>query len=380
MIQVERATAKDYDALLDFMNDAFGYPADAGFDRFLPVMWKRDDAHMGKHLIIRDGERIVAGLGVYPLPVSIMGEPLLFATCGNVGTRKEYRGRGLMTTLLQAAMAELKAIGADAARLEGKRERYARYGFAHAGLSRQFLFYRSALLSPPCQAYTFTPIAIGDTAALTFASQLQRSEAQFVHRGGNDEFFQISSAWYRRPYLACDAAGKPVGMLSVSENSEEIAEIYAASTEVKAELLRAWIITNNLGKASYPAPGYDTALARILHRDCAALALKHASQFKIMHWDKLARALLKLKFSPAPFPEGSLALHIRGYGTLCYRDGVFEMTDGVQSDWSVDPLIATALLFGYDAPTAVCDIPSDRRILAQTLFPLPLSWNTQDRV
>ncbi len=377
--RIERLRAEDYTPLLSFLNEAFSYAPEQGFDTFLPVMWARDDEHMGKHLVIRDGDKIVAGLGVYPLKVNIMGQKLLFATCGNVGTLEPYRGKGMMTALLQAAMNELDRLGVVAARLEGRRSRYERFGFEPAGTKRTFVCYRSNLTGEPRANIAFTPIAPHDTDALTFAMHLHRAEMQFVDRGEASDFFKVCSAWHHIPYLATDQDGNRLGFLSASADKKDIAELYGVSDAIRAEILKSWIIRNDLGRVTYTSLGHDTAIAAQLSRECAMPTISHASQFKILHWAKLADALLKLKYRAAP-PNGRFSIHIHTFGTLVYQDGVFQMTQTAIADLSLDPLTATRFLFGPDSPTAVCSIPAEKRTLALALFPLPLSWNGQDRV
>ncbi len=109
------------------------------FLKALPHMWGRDDEHMSKHIaVIREG-RIRSILGVYPIPVDICGRPLLFATVGNAATHPYDTGKGYMSLLLNEAMKELDEIGADASRLSGLRQRYARYGYEPVGLHHTFV-------------------------------------------------------------------------------------------------------------------------------------------------------------------------------------------------------------------------------------------------
>ena len=64
------------------------------FLRDIPKMWVRDDAHMGKHIGIFEGDRLVAAMGIYPFDALVGGVPLRFATTGNIAVHPMLRGAG----------------------------------------------------------------------------------------------------------------------------------------------------------------------------------------------------------------------------------------------------------------------------------------------
>lgn len=74
--KIEHLNAENYDELLHMLNTVFHKSEGDTFDIFLPVMWKRDDEHMSKHLAIREHGKLAAVVGVYPLPAIISGELL----------------------------------------------------------------------------------------------------------------------------------------------------------------------------------------------------------------------------------------------------------------------------------------------------------------
>jgi predicted acetyltransferase len=144
--KIERLTAKDYDELLHLLNTVFHKEEGNTFDVFLPVMWERTDERMSKHLAIRENGKIVAVVGVYPLPAKIYGEEIMFSTIGNVATLPEFEGRGMMKALMSQALLEAKRMGIDVARLGGARQRYNRYGFERAGVDYVFKLNRKNII------------------------------------------------------------------------------------------------------------------------------------------------------------------------------------------------------------------------------------------
>ncbi|MBQ7983563.1 MAG: GNAT family N-acetyltransferase, partial [Clostridia bacterium] len=103
--------AGEMHALSVLLNTAFTGAADSRhFEDGLPKMWVDDDAHMQKHIAVFENGNMAGAVGVYPYDVYIGGRKLRFATVGNIGVLPEYRGRGYMQLLMDAAMAGLSAL------------------------------------------------------------------------------------------------------------------------------------------------------------------------------------------------------------------------------------------------------------------------------
>ncbi|MBP5639304.1 MAG: GNAT family N-acetyltransferase [Victivallales bacterium] len=389
--KIEHATADDYDELLDTLNSAFKKPPEKSFLQALPVMWRRTDEAMRKHLIIRDGARIAAVVGVYPFTVFIGKHKLLFSTVGNVGTRPEYEGRGMMRALFTAAMEEARAIGTDVARLGGQRQRYNRYGFDIAAQQYSFNITRKNISAyfdgsfEPGTKYepklTFRPITADDTAALAFAQSLQTVAPIHVDRGDTRRFYDVLIAWQNVPYVAEDANGKMVGYVSASHDFTGLAEHFALTPELHFQMLLDWVTHHeDIPYVAFVNSPYDICLNRLLTKMADGWYISSPSRFMVMDFRKLAEAALDLRAELiAPAPKGRLILKIEGYGTLDFTDGTVSSTDAAPM-MTLNHLAATRFLFGQLSPMSIADIPYEARTYASALFPLPLSWNNQDRV
>ena len=223
-MEIQRLKAEHYDELLELLNFTFEKVRGRGVD-FLtaqPKMWVRDDEHMGKHLGIFDDGKLVAALGIYPLPAVIDGTDVLFATTGNVATHPDYEGRGYFTRLFDAAMDELDRLDADAARLGGARQRYGRYGFEPCGALHKFTV--NATNFKKCYKkmpdVTFRPVALGDVSELKYIKELSEKSQMYVKRSSGDSYrdvFLALSSKHARPYIA-ERGGKPIGYLSAVDD------------------------------------------------------------------------------------------------------------------------------------------------------------------
>ncbi|MBQ9446103.1 MAG: hypothetical protein IJU61_05885, partial [Victivallales bacterium] len=77
-MKIEKLTASDFDELLDTMNVCFSHGQEGySFLDTLPAMWRHDDTAIGRHVAIRDGERVAAAVGIYPLPTRVAGHDVL---------------------------------------------------------------------------------------------------------------------------------------------------------------------------------------------------------------------------------------------------------------------------------------------------------------
>ena len=170
--EIVRLKAEDYDELIALLNGVFSlaHGREEDFEYMLPKMCVPDDEHMGRHLAIKKNGKIVSALGVYPLPVKIMGEELMFSTMGNIATLPEEEGQGYMSLLINEAMAELERIGADASRLSGARQRYNRFGYECGGWIYNFVLciHNIKYQKPEFKSdISFAPVTLEDKETLS---------------------------------------------------------------------------------------------------------------------------------------------------------------------------------------------------------------------
>lgn len=386
---VEKLRAKDYDELLDLMNLVFTVPDGRGFETELPKMWRRTDEAMGKHLAIRIDGKIAASLGVYPLPMVIGGQPVLFSTVGNVGTHPAYRNLGLMKILMTAAMKELDRLGADASRLGGERQRYNRYGYETSGISYHYRltaanvrnYYDGTITAGqrPKTGLRFRCVKREDTQSLQIMQSLQQQGQMYLLRGDICDCYDTACSWGMQVWAAEDEQGRMTGYLSASADSTVIGEQYAQTPDLLYAMLLNWLSSQDIPEIRLRTSPHDVSLNRCLNRLCAECRMEQTSNFKIIHWDKVVDAFLKLKASLTTLPQGSMNLTVTGYGTLHIEGADCTITDE-PADLELDKLTAVRFLFGPQSVEQCCEIPKQVRTYCSSLLPLPFGWNAQERV
>lgn len=385
-MEIVRLGEQDYDEWLELLNTVFGRKnrRTMNFEQELPKMCVRDEAHMAKHFAVRENGKICSLLGVYPIPVSIGKTKLMFSTVGNVATLPEYEGRGYMQALLDAAMEELDRIGADASRLGGARQRYNRYGYEACGVQYNVTVNdhgRKHCMPEQTPKLRFLPVGPDDLQALDAIQKLHAATPICAERSemGNRSLYAALCAWRNRPVLVEQENGSPVGYLSVSADGTQVAEVCGEDPGMLQHIIYRWQEQTGADIHVALAP-YEIETVRHFTASAAAISVSSPCHFKIIHFEKVADALMKLKASCQPgLPDGAYVVGIEGWGNLRLyaEDGAVgcEKTDR-KAGVTLDRLTASRLLFG---PFPLGMEVSYDPFLAAWL-PLPLSWNTLDRV
>nr|MBQ4320531.1 GNAT family N-acetyltransferase [Clostridia bacterium] len=378
-IEIRRMKKGDAEACFGMMNLVFkqAKPGHPDFQDILPKMTIDDDEHMNKHFGLYADGKLCAVLGVYPLPVKVGGVELLGSTVGNVATHPDETGKGYMTKLLAVAMDELERIGADMSRLGGKRERYNRYGYEQSGTNVRFSMSvdQAAVYGDGIEFRKITP---DDTELLHKCEELFYALPIAVSREDDKGFWLSLIAWQNVPWAAFDRNGEFIGYISASAEGPSIAETAAKSPELMREMLCAWC--KKCGKpVSFFFYMSQPAEIAVMDEICRKHTASFPCHFFIRKWDRVCDAFVKLKASYTDMPDAECIIGIEGWGNLKFtaKDG---KACAVKTDEAASVVLghldATRYIFGPNPHTAEGpDAPG-----ASVFFPLPLSWNLQDRV
>ena len=380
-MEIIRLNATHYDALLSLLNTVFSRKnnREMDFEKEIPKMWVRDDVHMGCHFGIFENGSLVAAMGVYPFTVTVGTETLRFATTGNIAVRPDCEGKGYMGALMDRAMTELDRLGIDVARLGGLRSRYNRYGFDSCGQNYSFTFTeknRTRKFPHFKGGISFQRIAANDKETLAFASSLYNANALAVPRTPETAYVCMTM-WQNVPFLAT-RNGTKIGYLCANAAKTAIAECNAIDTAALTDMICAWQELTG-APLSFYRQAHQIESIRVFSAVCETSNCYAPSHFLIRNWEKTVDAFMKLKEGYAPLPTGELTVKIIGYGTLClYKN---ETSAGCRlcdeiPNVTLEALDAARYLFGPYPPFYTAEATPT----AQAFLPLPLSWNTLDRV
>lgn len=129
-----KATVSEYDELITFLSKIFRIRMDLQYSH----IYKPTRKDMSNNIIIRDEGRIVSCVGIFPMTLVCGDARLSVGGIGGVSTEPKYRGRGLMSKLLDRAISIMRRRDYDISILWGDRLRYNRFGWENGG--RQYAF------------------------------------------------------------------------------------------------------------------------------------------------------------------------------------------------------------------------------------------------
>lgn len=381
-MEIRQMKPEEYSLVLENLNHVFGKAGNkiVDFTRLLPKIFDGSGECARRHYGAFDGENLASLVGVYLMPVVIGGKRFQFATVGNMITRPEYEGLGLMSQVFAYGMEKARQLGAQAVRLGGARHRYERFDVTPAGSSHHFV------ISPKCVKYHppgctigFTLIEEEDLEAIRFARQVYETSSFYVDRGDEQGFFRSLCNYSGKAYLAYRMeTGEKLGYVLAGQNESQVIECHAVEPEAFWDLLASW--QKRLGSdITIDLPAAEVALCRMLAYRAESFSVAPASSFAVFDYVALSCSLLELKARHTCLPAGKLVLDIAGYGRFCLaydgKQATAELTQEA-ADVSLSQIEATRFLFGPLPPEFTAP---NTQALANAWLPLPLSWCNQDR-
>jgi predicted N-acetyltransferase YhbS len=136
---IRTATPSDFPGMLALLIAAFsdGQPNHPLFDQLMPETIRADKAILDNWYIAVQGQQVVASTQIVAQRFIVApGVELRVGGIGQVSCLPGYRGKGMMSDLLNATIARMNADGYHVSILGGDRQRYRRYGWEVAGSVR----------------------------------------------------------------------------------------------------------------------------------------------------------------------------------------------------------------------------------------------------
>ncbi len=140
-LQIIRAAWKDREELLDEVERAFEYKTD--FRNQYSYLFQEN--RIGDHYICKVDGKIAGAVGFYPYQVNINGTVFNTAGLGQVFCQSDYRGKGVMSSILDCITSDPGMTDYDFTWLFGDRRRYANFGWATGGIRKIMTFDRKYL-------------------------------------------------------------------------------------------------------------------------------------------------------------------------------------------------------------------------------------------
>ena len=307
MKMIQTARPEDYKELLDFENRIFNV-------RFLskvPKLYTDETFCAACHGIIREEDRIIGGVAVYPTALTTLGGTLKAVGVGSVAVDPAFRGKGYMKELMQYCDDAAKAHGAAMSFLSGYRQRYEPYGFVPCGTGYVFEVSDYCIAhTPKTPAYTFetlkkNPEGLPDAIA-AFSRQPYRWQRD------PDQFFQIVSSWEEKCFIIRDERARVRGYLLAEKTRRDVSELVLADGVSPQVVLAAFARSRKMQKLRVHVHEGQDALRKTLCAFGEHIEVNMPAAFKIHDFRQFIEVLGTHKAKTANVLEGSIVLKIGG--------------------------------------------------------------------
>ncbi len=367
-----RLAAADFGEAMDLLNYAFSYHHGAhDFPTLLPKIYRPADELMRCNYAIRRDGRLVAAVGVFPLTWHVGGATLRVAAIGGVSTHPRYRGRGLMSTLMNHCVEEIRTAGYPLSWLSGMRRRYRHFGYEQCGSELLFTLGRDDLRAAGIDG---TGIELrrlaGDDPLLADAHRLHAGQPVRCERPAA-EFVTICSSWNNRPYAAVAGSGLAGYLISGGDGSR-VTELVAPDVPATLRIAAAWCADRDIAEVTIAVSPANAELTRGLDAIAEATTVRFADSWQVFDWPAVLTALLCERVRSGEAEPGSLVLQIGKTERLRLsvdgtRAGAVPTDE--PADFTMDETAAMRALFGPLRPP-----------LPVSWFPLPAHIPHADRV
>ncbi len=379
-----RLEANDFDEAMSFLNMVFGEHGPHDFANMLPSIYQPTDEWMRCNYAIRDGDRLGAIVGVFPIDWRVGGVKLKIAGVGGVSVHPESRGKGYMKKLMCHAVEEMRREGYDLSYLGGRRQRYAYFGYEVGGVGYRVSFNKDNIRHTfdkyHIQGMRFTKVWDDDQTRQAIKC-LHDRQPQYCERSV-EQFHHYIESWHCNAYLARDSDGPVVGYIARHPKEPVINEFVALNEDIACRMIHKLFDEEGESMTIMLHPPAGKILRR-LNSFSETTRIQPGGNWQVFNWAKVLDALLKSKHNAEPLPDGEAVLAIEGE-----KDAIQINVDGDQArceatdqapDLSLSRLQAVQALFGPGPPATVIKLPGSASLLS-AWCPLPLGISIQDHV
>jgi hypothetical protein len=366
-----KANRAEYDEYIDFINYVHGMNGhDISFLKLLPKLYKPAYDPCGASFIVKVDDKIRAGVGVFPMTLSVAGMQLKAYGIGNVAVHPNSRSKGYFKDIMWMALDEMRSKNVDFTVLSGLRQRYNYFTYEICGQNVCYDVsttnirhkYGGGIVSK----LTLSLLAADDIDNLKKIHTLL-NEASFHSTRDFEALYDILCTWQSIPYVAYDK-DKFAGYVVFSQDKKTVHEFKTVSDEYIDDLIMASLEISGSEQVSFSFPPFDAEYIKAFSAIAERCSIMSAENFSVLNYKCVIEAFLKLKASLRPLCDGSTVMLIHGMQrdeqlkiTFCNGE-VSVINTNEDVDIELSHLEAMELLF--------CTV-SPLRIM---LPPIPASW------
>ena len=370
-----KGAANDYDDIIDFGNLVFRLD----FKSLLPKLY---DGHPEKaqcHHLAKEGGRIKAMVGNFPLSLQAAGKSLKAYGIGTVSVHPYSRGKGYMKVLMKNAVAEAKQNDGDFMVLSGQRQRYEHFGFTRCGVQLRFDYNQSN--KRHLKEYSAEGIELISLKEkpeyVKPCLDIYRRQGVFAGRTTED-FVEVASSWDAIPYGIL-ADGVLIGYCCFIPESGTVEEMVLsdASKTVPVVFKLLERVKNDLVVLMAPS---QADCIREMYHTCERSQILNNACINVLSYPNVIEAFLTLKGQIEGIIDGSYVIDVHEVGRyqIKVENGAVTVAEtSEQWDLSLDHIAMMCRLF--DPMTAYLPGP-EMSAVEKSWFPIPVYFPHMDNV
>ncbi|MHB1485729.1 MAG: GNAT family N-acetyltransferase [Saccharofermentanales bacterium] len=367
-----KAIATEYEEYIDFINYVFGMNGhDNSFPKLIPKIYKEKYHPCESGYIVKEGDKIKAAVGAFPIPLIVEGFELKAYGIGNVAVHPNSRSKGYMKDLMKMAIDDIIADSADYMLLCGLRQRYNYFSFEICGQMIIFNVNKTNIrhiygANDGDNPLTLVQVNESDDENIENIYDLY-NEKKFHAVREYDKFFDTLLTWQSIPYIAYDN-GRFAGYIVFNQEKNSVIEFATVSPDYISLVIRKCFDIAGQNDIAFNFPPFETEYITVFSKIAEKCSVVPADSFSVINYKRVLQALLKLKASYRSLCDGSLTLLIHGVGgdellEITVAEGAVAVTDACKdADMELSHLEAMELLFSEISP------------LRNTISAAPASW------
>lgn len=364
-MKVERVRPEDMQNLVPFIDRIFTEAQKPiQFVELLPKLYGPGQDTSQYHIMIRDGEKIVAALCLYPVEMDVDGCKISGASVGNVAVDPDYRNQGFMQKMMAQVAEDCKTHGYEFACLNGRRQRYENFGFTKAGNSHIFRINKRNTRNCGAKENHIVEFCPIDQDPQWLDLLFAMYESRKVKATRTRENFLLTLQSWKSDVRAILINGQLEGYFSLTNhlhNEAVIQEFHLQNLAYMPDVVTALFTLYSYDAIQLMAPEGYCPEGEYLARICEDYEFTARNNYYIAQFQNLTEACMKLAAQKRKLQDGAVSLSIAETGeciTLTVQDGrpSVRPCEGDKVDLTLPRMQATQLLFtpmtpflpGYD--------------------------------
>lgn len=279
------------------------------FRTLVPKLYS-DNTYLDNHYVCRDDNgEFMGALGSIPVIMQVGEDTLESRGIGMVGTSRKHRGKGVMSNMLKAAIADAEAEGVDYMYLGGKRQRYEHYGFVPTGTAYEFIMNKDNIryTNADTNAYTFELLTKDSVHMQRVLEIYESQDVKFQRK----DFFKTLNTWHiHKNYVILNRDNQVVGHLSYKNATiHDVCILGADVCDVIASFLTKKCTLWFVRILVYPN---RPDLVKRLSEVCESCKLFNPAHFRIINYKRILHVLLSHKAKTIGGADYSTVIEITG--------------------------------------------------------------------